>query len=864
MIKKSSNIVNLKEVYQEKLNQQRSKLTALNLKELKPKLPSQKKEIEESKSFDFTENNNTTKDVYEINTEFEIDLNYDINFDLNLEKDFIDNENLNITPNQTITPTIFEEEVIPEKIIPTPQIEQPPIINPKHPIFKKFDFSFYIQKFNFFKNTISPIYQKLFHQSQNNFNLKKNGLSFIPIENKYNFEFNDIKKQYKTRFSLNDFTSYVQNLSFLYPKNKKVAISFLSITLLTSFSFPSFKLMYDGLTVKDNINLQIAASKELFSRTNDNTDLYLTQNLLALSNGLDKTSNDIDLLQGNLSGIINLLPILSSVGAGEEVSKDLAKIASLSAELSIAIKPLLEENFDMFDMKNANTTTDTIKKTKYISKQIHEELKSLEKNMSKINTSVLPKSSVDEIISTKKALPIIIDLTSDTDKYFDLLLNFIGEKREKNYLFIFQNNQELRPTGGFIGSYGLVKLDRGIIKKLDIKEIYSADGQLSKQILSPTPLQELSQRWFFRDSNWFADFSLSSDKMMRFYEQSGGISTEGVLSITPTIIERILKITGPITLEKYNVTISSENFIEITQFQTVQENALEYNKPKQFLADLAPVLLKKIISLEIPKLIEVSEVLKQGIQERLILANFKDEDLQNFVEEINMSGSLYDTKKDYLSVVNTNLGGYKTDGVIDNNIKIETRIEENGAIINKVSIKRSHNGGDKQYKWWNVPNINYLRLYVPKGAKIIKAEGFEEREKVQLPEYTKDYTIDKDLEEIYKSEKFIEEFNITESIESNKTVFGGWKTTGTKQTSEVSIEYELPFKLKKKDLYSIILQKQAGDIRSKYNQNIVLDPSIKLSWRKSADEISINKNNINIKESLFNKDKFLVLELDRK
>ena len=44
------------------------------------------------------------------------------------------------------------------------------------------------------------------------------------------------------------------------------------------------------------------------------------------------------------------------------------------------------------------------------------------KSISKINTSILPKSSVDEIISTKKALPIIIDLTSETDKYFDLLL----------------------------------------------------------------------------------------------------------------------------------------------------------------------------------------------------------------------------------------------------------------------------------------------------------------------------------------------------------------------------------------------------------------------------------------------------------
>ena len=886
MTKKSSNIVNLKEVYQEKLNQQRSKLTALNLKDLDKKLPS-KTNIEEifvSEKVDLKKLEDSPKEIIpkvqseqdlsepsedysgmnQFDSNFEIDLDYDINFNLDLSQDFTQDESQNVIIDQVTKPSVFEEELvinINEENIQKPEI-QVPILNHQNLIPKKTNYLNYFKDLDLIKN-ISTQLQKQLNEFKNDVIYKNKNLSFIPKDSKYNFT---LKSNLETKpsFVFSDFIDYIKNLTFLYPENKKIVISFLSVAILTGLAFPSFKLMYAGFTVKDNINLQIAASKELFTRTNDNTDLYLTQNLLALSNGLDKTSNDIDLLQGNLSGIIGLLPILSSVNAGEEVSTDLAKIASLSAELSIAIKPFLDDNFDMFDMKNTAITMDSIKKTKYISKQINEELISLEKHISKINTSILPKSSVDEIIKTKKALPVIINLTSETDKYFDLLLKFIGEDREKNYLFIFQNNQELRPTGGFIGSYGLVKLDRGIIKKLDIREIYSADGQLSKQILSPTPLQELTKRWFFRDSNWFADFTLSSNKMMQFYEQSGGISTEGVLSITPTIIERILKITGPITLEKYNTTISSENFIEMTQFQTVQENALVYNKPKQFLADLAPILLKKIISLEIPKLIEVSEVIKQGIKERLIIANFKDQELQNFIQDINMTGELYDTSKDYLSVVNTNLGGYKTDGVIDNNIKLETKISDNGSIINKVTVKRTHNGGDKEYEWWNLPNINYLRLYVPKGSKIIKAEGFEKRDKMDLPDYAKEYNKDKDLEKIFESEKIIEEFNLTESIESGKTVFGGWKTTATKQSSEISIEYELPFKLKKKDLYSVILQKQAGDIRTKYTQSVLLDPSIKLSWKKSADEISINKNNISIKENLFNTDKFLALELNRK
>ncbi|HCX28112.1 MAG TPA: hypothetical protein DHI91_03160, partial [Candidatus Portnoybacteria bacterium] len=54
------------------------------------------------------------------------------------------------------------------------------------------------------------------------------------------------------------------------------------------------------------------------------------------------------------------------------------------------------------------------------------------------------------------------------------------------------------------------------------------------------------------DANWFADFPSSAKKIMSFYEKAGGSTADGVISLTPTIIERLLSMTGPIEMPAYN------------------------------------------------------------------------------------------------------------------------------------------------------------------------------------------------------------------------------------------------------------------------------------------------------------------------
>ena len=72
----------------------------------------------------------------------------------------------------------------------------------------------------------------------------------------------------------------------------------------------------------------------------------------------------------------------------------------------------------------------------------------------------------------KKARATLDNLKGMTDESVNLitsarpliknLAQVLGEPKEKKYLILFQNDKELRPTGGFITAYAIFRLDSGV------------------------------------------------------------------------------------------------------------------------------------------------------------------------------------------------------------------------------------------------------------------------------------------------------------------------------------------------------------------------------------------------------------------
>lgn len=406
----------------------------------------------------------------------------------------------------------------------------------------------------------------------------------------------------------------------------------------------------------------------------------------------------------------------------------------------------------------------------------------------------------------------------------DLYLDFFTG--QKTYLLVFQNSDELRATGGFIGTYGVLKTDSGKISRLNIQSIYQIDGQIFKQIAAPGPLQPEIQRWGMRDANWFADFPTSARKLLQFFEY-GSQTADGVISVTPQLFENILKLTGPIDMPDYNVTLTPENFQQVVQFKTSVDYDKTLNQPKKFLADLAPLLLNKLTSLGKDQWIELFQDIQDSLQGKQILLYSQNQNVEQQIGDLGFAGSIMPADYDYLDIVNSNLGGTKTDLSMDQKANIQSKVLSDGTVIDTLTVTRKN--------FATASNKDYLRVLTPLGSQLISTTGFDDYR--YFSSQAPGMQTDPDLAMWDQGQM---QGNVYVRAESNKTEFAGWSSTDPGVAKTVTLTYVLPMKIKLGSSYSLLLQKQAGAKAYEFNGSTDLG-FLRTTW------LSDNVQNVNNK-----------------
>jgi hypothetical protein len=470
--------------------------------------------------------------------------------------------------------------------------------------------------------------------------------------------------------------------------------------------------------------------------------------------------------------------------------------------------------------------------------------------LQKVNINDIPEEKAKTFLAARQNIPKITGLIKKFEQYETLLNEILGGNGPRKYLFLLQNNHELRATGGFIGSYALLDVNNGIVRNFFVDGIFNPDGQLKENIVPPQPIQKISAAWSLHDSNWFPDFPTSAEKAIFFYEKTGGPTVDGVITLTPTVMQKLLAVIGPITLPQYGLTVDADNFIAVVQEQVEVKYDRKENKPKKVLADLSVSLFEKIFAVEDKTtLYKIAEALNEGLNEKQMLIYMRHKETQALVDEAGWSGRILPSSKDYLSVIHTNINGYKTDGVIDETIKHKAEISDDGSIVDTLTITRTHRGGQTPYDWWNRVNADYLRVYVPEGSKLLSAKGATwEFTQAPLNYQALDFHRDADVEREENSIVIDEKSGTRVYLDAGKTVFGAWVYVSPQESVTVEYRYLLPFsidvnKLEKGDAdsYSVIYQKQSGSAGSKLFSSVVFPEKMNIIWQDSGNLLALGR-----------------------
>lgn len=558
----------------------------------------------------------------------------------------------------------------------------------------------------------------------------------------------------------------------------------------------------------------------------------------------DEISKEFDGFGNIVIGISKYVPYTSKLASGAhlaEAGKDISKIGMNLSDIVDALNqvknPLDETNRSFSLLSTFQEIDSKLKETSQL-------VDSLENNLGEVNMDDIPAEQRAKFTELTQRLPQIKSYLKTFNEESQIFSDVLGGNGPRKYLLLFQNNQEMRATGGFIGTYGLIEISNGRIKNFFIDGIFNPDGQLAEKVVPPSPIQKISAAWSMHDSNWFPSFPVSAEKASWFYEKTGGPTVDGVIAVTPEILQKILEITGPLEMPEYGVTVDKDNFIEIIQEEVEVNYDKELNQPKKILADMAPKLLDRVFSTrDLKNAAKILSVFYDSLNEKQILIYSKNYAIEKSLSRNGWSGEILETQKDYISVINTNINGYKTDGVIKENIKHEAEIHPDGSIIDTVTITRQHNGGNAPYEWWNRVNADYMRVYVPKGSKLISVSG-QTREFTAPPlDYDAlNFKRDPQVKMEEDSMDIDDESGTRIYDDSGKTVFANWVYVSPQETAEIKYTYALPFRIDLKnydkpiDTYSLLAQKQSGSAGSEFSSELLFPDNYEIVWKYPEGE----------------------------
>jgi len=603
---------------------------------------------------------------------------------------------------------------------------------------------------------------------------------------------------------------------------KKVFYSIFILLLILAFS--AFFFLSKGMAAKDSI---IENSTSAYDNVTKAQAYLKDLNFKQAGFEFNEAHRKFEKAQKEAGGLgamtlnaFSWVPFLSEINSGLNLINVGVELSSAGAVLSEAVEPLFSVSSNSIFLKEGEVVTKDnfggvlasvvsgVERSKVL-------LDEAEKNLDNIYPYDFPMEFQGSVNDLKSKFPEIRSKIDDLSEYSDFATWLLGYDNPKNFLLISQNTSEIRATGGFIGSYGLLKSEFGYVRDISMDDIYNLDGQLSYKVVPPRPIQKISTAWSTHDANWFLDFPTSAEKVAFFYEKAGGPTPDGVISINEKVMEDILRVVGPVEMKDYGVTLSADNFVDQVQDKVEKDYDIEQNKPKKILDDMLPLLFERFSTLSQGQLVELFHVFVSDLDKKDIMIWANQPAYQKFVSEKGWSGEVLGVKgEDYLAVVNSNINGYKTDRVVDQTITKRTKIEEDGSIVDTVTIKRVHNGGDKEYEWLNKVNADYMRVYVPLGSELLDAKGHT-LEKYEAPIDYKEagFNFDKDVLDS-ESALVVDKKTGTQIFkESGKTVFGNWVFVSPKEEVEVTYTYRLPFKLdtlKRSDDLSFVFQVQPG------------------------------------------------------
>ncbi|GAC1342487.1 MAG: hypothetical protein NVSMB27_01420 [Ktedonobacteraceae bacterium] len=513
-------------------------------------------------------------------------------------------------------------------------------------------------------------------------------------------------------------------------------------------------------------------------------------------------SNELVLLDNALKSVPNIITYLPVYGVKLRAALEvlpLAIEATQAGKIGCDMLNLLISRFH--DPTNVNsqglTLTDmtTIQKDFQQVEAIFYRLIDQVKHLSPSDAQLDPR--VGKLMTSFHTyLPTILASLADVDKLLAILPGILGIGKPSNYLIEVLDSTELRPDGGFIGNYGVLTLTNGRETDAHITDVdlldrpFEAAGHV---IPFPSTYQwfDISPgSWSLRDTNLDADFPTVARYSQQNYKREGGTATfQGVMAITPVLIQHMLDITGPINVTEYHEIITAQNLIARIHYHqlaasegvdTIVASDGKSSQRKHFTALLAEHFLARIHQLGSSALPKLVQLMISSLHTKDLQVYMNNSVAESYLQRYHIDASIQAPPGDSLFVVDANIAANKANPYIVDTLNDSVTIDSQGNAIHQTTLTYTWRIPGPIYG--NSPYRDYVRIYVPPGSILREESGFESR---------------------------------GTSNAFGRTVWAGFFTLNFGQTRTITLQWSVPHAAIKGAHgvhYQYLLQRQAGTV----------------------------------------------------
>jgi hypothetical protein len=337
-----------------------------------------------------------------------------------------------------------------------------------------------------------------------------------------------------------------------------------------------------------------------------------------------------------------------------------------------------------------------------------------QKAAAQVDIQVLPVGQQSTFLNARATIASALAAADEFARLVPIITELLGGNGPRTYLIEQVNPAELRPGGGFIGTYSVLRADHGtlsLIRSGDALQLVGARLTASQPgyVTPPGPLHEsllLNTSWSFIDSNFFPDFPSNAIAGENFAQPRLGVHIDGVISIDYYTVAKMLDLTGPLSIPGYGIVVNGSNFIQLI----VQYDLANAPAHKAILSAVAGTLMNRVVALSPDHWPALITALNDLAGARHLQAYFNNSNVEKEMGQFGWSGTLNPTNApDYMMEVESNLGATKANYFVTRHFTVE--LTRNGSTLHhKVTIDLTNNMpfSYRPGEYYSA----YLRLYI--------------------------------------------------------------------------------------------------------------------------------------------------------